>query len=72
MEEQAMRIECRVALDWEELEDWADEQTRREKQAEHERETERELIEWLRTMSPDSPEYSDVYKDVYGVRPRRR
>lgn len=32
---------------------------------------ERSLIEWLATPeAQECPEYSDVYKDVYGVRPR--
>ena len=36
----------------------------------HAAEVERELADLLRTMSPSDPEYSDIYKDVYGVRPR--
>ena len=35
-----------------------------------EREIDRKLREWLRTASPEDPEYSDIYKEVYGVRPR--
>lgn len=31
---------------------------------------ERELIEWLATADRNDPNYSDIYKDVYGVRPR--
>lgn len=36
----------------------------------HAAEVERELADLLGTMSPSDPEYSDIYKDVYGVRPR--
>lgn len=36
----------------------------------HAAEVERELADLLRSMSPSDPEYSDIYKDVYGVRPR--
>ena len=31
---------------------------------------EREAREWLASHQPGDPEYSDVFKDVYGVRPR--
>lgn len=31
---------------------------------------ERELLKWLATADRNDPEYSDIYKDVYGVRPR--
>ena len=31
---------------------------------------ERELYEVLRAMKPGDPNYSDIYKEVYGVRPR--
>ena len=33
-------------------------------------EAEAELIQWLATTDPHTEGYSDVYKDVYGVRPR--
>lgn len=29
-----------------------------------------ELVAWLRCHDASDPEYSDIYKDVYGVRPR--
>lgn len=35
-----------------------------------EQEIERQLWEYLQTLSPDSPEYSDVFKEIYGSRPR--
>ena len=35
-----------------------------------EAEAEAELIHWLATGDPHDECYSDVYKDVYGVRPR--
>lgn len=38
---------------------------------EKEREIEEQLWDYLMTLSPDDPEYSDIYKDVHGVRPRR-
>ena len=31
---------------------------------------EREAREWLNSHKPGDPDYSDIYKDVYGVRPR--
>ena len=31
---------------------------------------EREAIAWLNSHSMDDPDYSDIFKDVYGVRPR--
>lgn len=37
---------------------------------EHDLEIERMLLEWLATADRNDPEYSDIYKDVYGVRPR--
>ena len=34
-------------------------------------ESERELIAWLATPAArECPEYSDIFKDVYGFRPR--
>ena len=30
----------------------------------------REAVEWLRTHDASDELYSDIYKDVYGVRPR--
>lgn len=41
-----------------------------ERREAHAAEVERELADLLGTMSPSDPEYSDIYKDVYGVRPR--
>jgi len=35
-----------------------------------EAEIEAQLQEALRTMKPGDPDYSDIYKEVYGVRPR--
>lgn len=32
-------------------------------------EIEKELRAWLRTHDASDPEYSDIYKDVYGFRP---
>jgi hypothetical protein len=40
-----------------------------ERREAHAAEVERRLVDLLRTMSPSDPEYSDIYKDVYGVRP---
>lgn len=40
-----------------------------ERREAHAAEVERELADLLRSMSPSDPEYSDIYKDVYGVRP---
>ncbi len=34
------------------------------------REIEEELLEYLATHSPEDEDYSDIYKEVYGVRPR--
>ena len=31
---------------------------------------EREAIAWLDSHTMDDPDYSDIFKDVYGVRPR--
>ena len=36
-----------------------------------EKEIENQLWDYFRTLSPDDEEYSDVYKDLFGVRPRR-
>lgn len=41
-----------------------------ERREAHAAEVEKKLTDLLRTMSPSDPEYSDIYKDVYGVRPR--
>lgn len=30
-----------------------------------------QLWNYLMTLSPDDPEYSDIYKEVHGVRPGR-
>lgn len=37
---------------------------------EREREIEKELLRALSTMDRNDPEYSDIYKEVFGVRPR--
>lgn len=42
----------------------------REQAREREERIDRELREWLRTADPSDPEYSDIFKDVYGFRPR--
>lgn len=36
-----------------------------------EKEIEDQLWDYFHTLSPDDEEYSDVYKDLFGVRPRR-
>lgn len=41
-----------------------------ERAAAEEREWEAATLEALRTMDHDDPCYSDLYKDLYGVRPR--
>lgn len=40
-----------------------------ERREAHAAEVERRLADFLETMNPSDPEYSDIYKDVYGVRP---
>lgn len=35
-----------------------------------EAEWERETIEWLNTHDITDPDYSDIFKDIYGIRPR--
>lgn len=40
-----------------------------ERREAHAAEVERRLADLLETMNPSDPEYSDIYKDVYGVRP---
>lgn len=42
----------------------------REQAREREERIDRELREWLRTADHSDPEYSDIFKDVYGFRPR--
>lgn len=44
----------------------------REAEAKRRRESEirEELCRWLSAATGNEPEYSDIYKEVYGVRPR--
>lgn len=42
----------------------------REESLKREEEIDRELRQWLRTHDRTDENYSDIYKDVHGVRPR--
>lgn len=45
-------------------------EAKRQEAIRKELEIENQLWEYLQTLTPDHPEYSDVFKEVYGFRPR--